>query len=69
MHYLRPAVKEHSCWRSYYIHDLGVNEQKTSIFVKTVNAEVNNKTTLVEGLKVSRRRDEDGEWMSFQKHF
>ena len=48
-----------------------MNEQKTSIFVKTVNAEVNNKTTLVEveGLKVSRSRDEDGEWMSFQKHF
>ena len=51
------------------MQDLGVNEQKTSIFVKTVNAEVNNKTTLVEGLKVSRSRDEDGEWMSFQKHF
>ena len=43
------------------LRDLGVNGQKTFITIKTVNDEVNNKTTLVEGLKVSSSRDEDGE--------
>ena len=43
------------------LRDLGVNGQKTFITIKTVNDEVNNKTTLVEGLKVSSSGDEDGE--------
>ena len=43
------------------LRDLGVNGQKTSITIKTVNDEVNNKTTLVEGLKLSSSGDEDGE--------
>ena len=43
------------------LRDLGVNGQKTFITTKTVNDEVNNKTTLVEGLKVSSSGDEDGE--------
>ena len=48
---------------------LGVNGLKTSITIKTVNGEVNNKTTLAEGLKVSRSRDEDGEWIELPKTF
>ena len=43
------------------LQDLGVNGQKTSITIKTVNDEVSNKTTLAEGLKVSSSGDEDGE--------
>ena len=43
------------------LRDLGVNGQKTFITIKTVNDEVNHKTTLVEGLKVSSSGDEDGE--------
>ena len=43
------------------LRDLGVNGQKTFITIKTVNDEVNNKTTLIEGLKVSSSGDEDGE--------
>ena len=51
------------------LQDLGVNGEKTSITIKTVNGEVNNKTTFVEGLKVSSSRDEDGEWTEFPKTF
>ena len=43
------------------LRDLGMNGQKTSITIKAVNGEVNNKTTLVEGLKVSSSRNEDSE--------
>ena len=43
------------------LRDLGVNGQKTSITIKTVNDEVNNKTILVEGSKVSSSGDEVGE--------
>ena len=49
------------------LKDLVVNGQKTSIIIKTVNGEVNNKTTLVEGLKVSSSRDEDSEWIEIPK--
>ena len=51
------------------LRDLGVNGQKTSITIKTVNGEVNNKATLVEGLKVSSSRDEDSEWIELPKTF
>ena len=51
------------------LRDLGVNGQKTSITIMTVDREVNNKTTLVEGLKASSSRDEDGEWIEFPKTF
>ena len=34
-----------------------------------VNGEVNSKITLVEGLKVSSGRDEDGEWIELPKTF
>ena len=40
------------------LHNLGVNGQKTSITIKTVNGEVSSKTTLVEGFKVSSSKDE-----------
>ena len=50
------------------LKDLVVNGQKTSIIIKTVNGEVNNKTTLVEGLKVSSSRDEDSEWIEIPKN-
>ena len=46
-----------------------MNRQKTSITIKTVNGEVNNKTTLVEGLKVLSSKDEDGEWIELPKTF
>ena len=50
--------------------DLGMNGQKTSITIKTVNGEVNNKTTLFERLsKVSSSRDEDSEWVELPKTF
>ena len=49
------------------LKDLVVNGQKTSIIIKTVNGEVNNKTTLVEGLKKSSSRDEDSEWIEIPK--
>ena len=49
------------------LKDLVINGQKTSIIIKTVNGEVNNKTTLVEGLKVSSSRDEDSEWIEIPK--
>ena len=49
------------------LKDLVVNGQNTSIIIKTVNGEVNNKTTLVEGLKVSSSRDEDSEWIEIPK--
>ena len=51
------------------LRDLGMNGQKTSITIKAVNGEVNNKTTLVEGLKVSSSRNEDSEWIEFPKAF
>ena len=54
------------------IRDFGVNGQKTSTTIKTVNGEVNNKnnkTTLVEGLKVSSSRDEDSDWIGLFKTF
>ena len=51
------------------LRDLWVNGRKTSITIKTVNGEVNNKTTLVEGLKVSSSRDEDSEWIELPKTF
>ena len=51
------------------LQDLGVNGQKTPITIKTVDGEVNSKTTLVEGLKVSSSRDEDGEWIELPKTF
>ena len=40
------------------LHNLGVNGQKTSITIKTVNGEVNSNTTLVQGFKVSSSKDE-----------
>ena len=47
-----------------------MNGQKTSITTKTVNGEVNNKTTLFERLsKVSSSRDEDSEWVELPKTF
>ena len=49
------------------LRDLGMNGQKTSITIKAANGEVNNKTTLVEGLKVSSSRNEDSEWIEFPK--
>ena len=51
------------------LQDLGLNGQKASITIKTVNGEVNSKTTLVKGLKVSSSRDEDGEWTEIPKTF
>ena len=51
------------------LRDLGVNGQKTSITIKPVNGEVNNKITLVEGLKVSGSRDDDNEWIEIPKTF
>ena len=45
-----------------------MNGQKTAITIKTVNGEVNNKTTLFERLKVSSSRDEDSEWVELPKH-
>ena len=51
------------------LRHLVVNGQKTSITIKTVNVEANNKTTLVEGLKVSSSRDEDSEWIELPKTF
>ena len=51
------------------LRNLGVNRQKTSITIKTVNGEVNNKATSVGGLKVSSGRDEDREWIGFPKTF
>ena len=51
------------------LRHLLVNGQKTSITIKTVNGEANNKTTLVEGLKVSSSRDEDSEWIELPKTF
>ena len=40
------------------LHNLGVNGQKTSITIKTVNGDVSSQTTLVEGFKVSSSKDE-----------
>ena len=51
------------------LRDPGVNGQKTSITIKTVNGKVNNKTTLVERLKVSCSRDEDSELIELPKIF
>ena len=51
------------------LRDLGVNGQKTSDTIMTVNGEVNNKTTLVEGFRVSNTKDEDGEWIELPKTF
>ena len=51
------------------LRDLGNNGQKTSFTIKTDNGEVNCKTALVEGLRVSSSRDEDGEWIEFPKIF
>ena len=51
------------------LRDLGNNGQKTSFTIKTVNGEVNCKTALVEELRVSSSRDEDGEWIEFPKIF
>ena len=45
------------------LQGLRINGQRTSTTIKTVNCEVNNKTTLVEWLKVSSTRNEDGEWI------
>ena len=51
------------------LRDLGVNGQKTSDTIMTVNGEVNNKTTLVEGFRVSNTKDEDSEWIELPKTF
>ena len=51
------------------LRDLGLNGQKTSITIKTVNGEVNNKTTLVEGLKVSSSKNEYSGWIELPKAF
>ena len=45
------------------LRDLEVNGQKTSITIKKVDGDVNNKTTMVEGLKVSSRRDAGSQWI------
>ena len=44
-------------------------EWTTVVPIKMVNGEDNSKTTLVEGLKVSSGRDEDGEWIELPKTF
>ena len=46
-----------------------MNRQKTSITIKTVNGEFNNKTILVKGLTISNSRDEDGEWIELPNTF
>ena len=51
------------------LRNFGVNGQKTSITIKTVNSEVNYKTTLVKGLQVPSSRDEDSEWIELPKTF
>ena len=51
------------------LQDLGVNGQMTPITIKVVSGEVNSKTTLVEGLKVSSSRAEYGEWIELLKTF
>ena len=51
------------------LRDFGVNGQKTSITIKSVNSEVNNKTALVKGLQVPSSRDEDSEWIELPKTF
>ena len=51
------------------LQDLGVNGQNTSITIKTVNGEVNNKTTLTQGLNVSSSKDEDGKSIELPKTF
>ena len=51
------------------LQDLEVNGLKTPITIKTADGEVNSKTALVEGLKVSSSRDEDGEWIELLKTF
>ena len=51
------------------LRDLGMNGEKISITIKTVNGEVNNKTTLVEGLKVSSSRNKDSELIELPKAF
>ena len=51
------------------LRDVGVNRQKTSITIKTVNGEFNNKTILVKGLTISNSRDEDGEWIELPNTF
>ena len=50
------------------LQDLGVNGEKTSITIKTVNGEVNNKTALVEGLKYQVVEMKMVNGLSFQKH-
>ena len=45
------------------LRDLEVNGQKTSIIIKKADRDVNNKTTMVEGLKVPSRRDADSQWI------
>ena len=51
------------------LRDIGVNGQKTSIFIKTVNGKVNNKTVLVEELNVSCSTDEGSQWIELPKTF
>ena len=74
----RKTVKTHalldSCSQGIFmleklLQDLGVNGEKTSITIKTVNGDLNNKTTVVEGLKVSSSKYEDGEWIELPKTF
>ena len=51
------------------LQDPGVNGQMTPITIKVVSGEVNSKTTLVEGLKVSSSRAEYGEWIELLETF
>ena len=68
-HALLDSCSQETFMLEELLRDLGVNGQKTSITIKTVNGEVNNKTRLVAGLKVSNSRDEDGERIELlQKH-
>ena len=68
-HALLDSCSQETFMLEKLLRDLGVNGQKTSITIKRVNGEVNNKTTLVEGLKVSSSKDEDGEWIELPKTF
>ena len=50
-HALLDSLSQGTFMLKKLLRDLGVNGQKTSMTIKTVNGKVNSKTTLVEGLK------------------
>ena len=69
MHALLDSCSQGTFMLEKLLRDLGVNGQKTSDTIMTVNGEVNNKTTLVEGFRVSNTKDEDSEWIELPKTF